>query len=151
MPVLVKITALYNGDADEIFRGALEFSELIDAMSGFAKYEGLPDKAAVEGETYTVDVTLWGLVKNPAHSMFIEKIDYKNRVLQSREHDEMIAQWDHNLSVHPFNDKVRWVDAVVIDAGWRTGFMARFAGYVYRRRHKYRKALDIKVEYVKQP
>lgn len=150
MPVLVKVTALYAGDADEIFSRALEFSELVDAMSGFAKYEGLPDAPAVEGETYTVDVTMWGVIKNKGHVMHIEKLDRKNRVIQSREHDKMIARWDHNLSVHQVGDNVRWVDAIVIDAGWRTAFVARFAGYVYRRRHKHRKALDISTEFIKQ-
>lgn len=151
MPVLVKITALYDGDADEIFRGATEFSEMQDAMSGFAVYEGLPDEAAAEGETYTVDVTIWGVIKNPQHVMHVEKLDFENRVLQSREHDKMISRWDHNLSVQPVEGgRARWVDAVVIDAGWRTGFVARFAAYVYRRRHKHRKALSISTEFVRQ-
>lgn len=151
MPVLVKITALYDGDADEIFRGATEFAEMKDAMSGFAVYEGLSDQAAVEGETYTVDVTIWGIIKNKQHVMHVEKLDFENRIIQSREHDKMIARWDHNLSVQPAGDgRARWVDAVVIDAGWRTSFVARFAAYTYRRRHKHRKALDIRTEYITQ-
>ncbi len=144
MAALVEVTALYDADPDEVFAAALQFDELLDAMSSLAVYEGLaPGTVAEEGKTYTVDVTFWGLIKMTGHKMFVEKLDKANRLLQSRESGNGIKNWDHNLSVRPEDGKARWVDLIEIDAGWQTPFVARFARFVYTRRHKHRQALEI--------
>ena len=144
MAARVEVTALYDADPDATFAAALNFDELMEAMSGLAVYEGLdPGTVAEEGKTYRVDVTFWGLLKMTGHTMFVEKLDVPNRELQSREGGNGIERWDHNLSVHPENGKARWVDRIDIEAGWQTPFVARFARFVYTRRHKHRKALDI--------
>ncbi|MCI5043456.1 MAG: hypothetical protein MRY72_02065 [Aquisalinus sp.] len=143
MTALITVTALYDGNADAIFREAMNLSELVEAMSGLATYEGLPEEPAKEGETYTVDVTMWGFLKTRGHVMHVETLDYENRIIQSREHNPAIRRWDHNLSVQPLGDKVLWTDQIELDAGWRTFGAARFCAYVYQRRHKYRKALKI--------
>ncbi len=144
MAALVEVTALYDSDPDEVFASALQFDELLDAMSGLAVYEGLPPgTVAEEGKTYTVDVTFWGLIKMKGHVMHVEKLDKANRVLQSRESGNGITRWDHHLSVRPENTCARWVDRIVVEAGWQTPFVARFARFVYTRRHKHRQALEI--------
>ncbi len=81
MQALATITARYHGNADDIFREALTFEEMTDAMKGLASYDGLPTGPVKEGETYAVDVTMWGFLKTKGHVMHIEKLDIKNRVL----------------------------------------------------------------------
>ena len=143
MSALVVISARYAGDADAVFREAVNFSEMVEAMSGLATYEGLPDEPARENETYTVDVTMWGFLKTKGHVMHVETLDYENRIIQSREHNPAIKCWDHRLTVQPVGEYVLWTDRVELDAGWRTFAAARFCAYVYQRRHKYRRALEI--------
>ena len=75
--------------------------------------------------------------------MFVEKLDRAARVLKSREHNRSVTRWDHSLSIQPEGQGCLWTDRVVIDAergGWAT---ARFARYVYARRHRHRRALSI--------
>jgi len=142
-PRVVKVVATYEESADQVFEGALRFSEMMEAMSGLAVYKGLPDEAVQEGATYVVDVTFWKLFTVKGHTMHIELLDRSGRVLQSREHAPGIRRWDHTLSVQPRDGRTEWRDTVFIDAGWRTPFIARFATYLYRRRHKHRQALSI--------
>lgn len=142
-PCVVEVIAIYEEPADQVFEGALRFSEMIEAMSGLAVYKGLPDEAVQEGATYVVDVTFWKLFTVKGHTMHIELLDRAGRILQSREHAPGIRRWDHTLSVQPRDGRTEWRDTVLIDAGWRTPFMARIAAYLYRRRHKHRKALSI--------
>ncbi len=139
----VIVNAYYHGDADEIFASAQNFEELKDAMKGFARYEGIEDKPAKEGQTYTVDVTFWGFYTVRGHVIHLETLNQEERWMQSREHSPQIKRWDHHLSVHPDGDRVRWADSIIIDAGWQTFGAARFAAFVYQRRHRHRQALEI--------
>jgi hypothetical protein len=142
MPTHVEITATYAADPDTLFASALSFSEMTEAMAGLATYQGLPESGtAQEGDVIIVDVTFWGLFKQKGHRMMIERLDRANRIIQSRESGPSARQWDHHLSIQPEGDLARWTDHIVIDAGWRTPFVARFALYIYGRRHRHRKAL----------
>ena len=143
MPYEVTITARYPRDADAVFSEACWFDELAEAMRGIARYDGLPDGEAREGETYVVDVTLFGILKNPGHVMHVERLDRSARVLQSREHNASVTRWDHTLSVQPEGEGCLWTDRIIIDADRMAWGTARFAAFVYSRRHKSRRAVSI--------
>jgi hypothetical protein len=144
MVMIVEITARYREDADALFRAALHFSEMTEAMAGMATYSGLPASGtACEGDTIIVDVTFWGVFKQKGHRIFIERLDPEQRVIQSRESGSGIKRWDHSLSVQPDGALTVWRDVIIIDAGWRTQFMARFAALIYARRHPHRCAISI--------
>lgn len=143
MAAIVDIEAHYDWDADALFAEALNFGELAEAMRGFAVYDGLPNGAAQEGETYTVDVTIWGVFKNTGHVIHVERVDRLGRILQSREYNPGVRRWDHTLSIQPKDCGAVWSDRVVVDAGWRTWALARFVAYVYLRRHRRRNAASI--------
>jgi hypothetical protein len=145
MAMTVEITAYYDADPDALFRSALYFSEMAEAMSGVATYSGLPTSdTACEGDTIIVDVTFWGVFKQKGHTMFVERLDPAERVIQSRELGNRIRRWDHSLSGQPDGALAMWKDVVVIDTGWRTPIIARFAAFVYARRHRHRKAISLK-------
>ena len=146
MTYQVTITAGYPREADTVFAEACHFAELVEAMRGIARYDGLPGGEAQEGETYVVDVTLFGLVRNPGHTMHVERLDRAARVIQSREHNRSVSRWDHTLSVQPGGAGCVWTDKVFVDTprgGW---FTARVAAFVYARRHHHRGALSIRRE-----
>ena len=143
MPRRVITTAKYKGEARAIFLGALEFREMSEAMSGLVLYEGLPERPAKEGEKFTVDITTLKIFKTKGYEMFIERLDKEACVLQSREKGGGIKMWDHNLSIRQEGEMVIWTDDVTIDAGLITPIAVRFGAYMYKRRHIYRKALNI--------
>ena len=144
MPIMVEITAHYPDHPDAVFCSALHFSEMAQAMAGIATYSGLPEDGPFrEGDTIIVDVTFWGWFKQKGHAMFIERLDPRARIIQSRESGNGIRRWDHRLSIQPDGEMTQWTDTVVIDAGWRTPIVARFAAMVYVHRHRHRKAMSI--------
>jgi hypothetical protein len=146
MAKLVEVVAHYDADPDQLFQSALRFSEMTEAMAGIATYAGLPaSDTALEGDTIIVDVTFWKLFKQRGHTMFIERLDPKERIIQSRESGNGIKRWDHTLSVQRSDSGAVWTDSVVIDAGWRTSIVVRFAAFVYGRRHRNRNAKSILV------
>ena len=115
-------------------------------MKGFATYKGFPPGGiATEGEDVCRRRQALEAVPVTAHTIFVESLDKAGRVLQSRERHRGVSRWDHRLSVQPDDagDRVVWTDEVVIDAGWQTPMVARFAAYTYRYRHKARQAIKI--------
>ena len=148
MTYRITVTATYPRNADTVFSEACEFSELVEAMKGIARYNGLPAGPVEEGKTYVVDVTLFGFIKNPGHTMFAERVDRAARIIQSRESNRSVSRWDHELSVQPNGSSAVWTDTVEIDAPRGAWFTAQFARFVYTRRHKTRRAesLTSKIE-----
>lgn len=143
MPYEVTIEARYPRDADTVFAEAMNIAEMREAMRGLATYDGLPDVEVEAGQTFVVDVTLFGVLKNPGHVMHVESLDRAGRVLQSREHNRSVSRWDHTLSIQPEGGGCVWTDRVVIDAARGAWGTARFARFVYARRHRHRGALSI--------
>lgn len=139
-------TATYAGNAHDIFRSALMFSELSGAMSGLARYEGLPDHPVKTGDTYIVNITVWKVFKTKNYEIYIADLDEDACLLKSQEKGGAITRWEHNLSVRQEGEFAVWTDDVTFNAGVLTPFMAHFCAYMYKRRHKYRKALSIKTD-----
>ncbi|WP_040104392.1 hypothetical protein [Phaeobacter gallaeciensis] len=134
----VEIIAHYPEDADAVFRRALQGEEMLEAMRGLAVYHGFPEKEVQEGDRFSVDVTFLGLFTTRNHVMNVVRLDREKRLLESEEHNPSINRWDHTLSVTPAPDGCRWVDRIIVDAGWKTPLVARFCRFVYLRRHKLR-------------
>lgn len=144
MQYVVDISAEYPGTPDTVFADARRFDDLRAAMRGLATYEGLPSgSVAREGETYVTDIVFWGLLPVTAHTIVIERVDPGARLMQSRERHRGVSRWDHRITVEPRGSGAIWRDEVMIEAGWQTPFVARFAAYTYRYRHRSRHALAI--------
>lgn len=143
MPRIITIEATYLGDADEIFESALDLDEMRAAMAEIAEYDGLPSGKVKQGQTITVDVTMLGMMKTKGHVMRVEKLDRKNRLLQSRERNPDVKRWDHTLTIEQDGEFAIWTDRIVLDAGMKTWVTAFFCRYVYSHRHKVRNARKI--------
>lgn len=149
MPRELTVTARYARDADAVFAEALSFAEMARATRGVAVYRDLPGGDMEEGRTYTLNVTVWGVMRNPEYRMHVERLDRPARLIQSREAGWMIRQWDHTLEVTPDGDGCLWSDRIVIDCGWATGYMSWVARVLYRRRHANRQGRDITARLVR--
>jgi hypothetical protein len=146
MPKRVITTATYSADARDTFQAALDPQELQEAMKGIAVYDGLPDHPMREGDTYHADVTTFRFSKIKGYELHLERVDKDALIMQSREKGGAIKRWDHHLSVLQDGELAVWTDDVVIDAGLLTPIIARFAAFMYRRRHISRSALSIESE-----
>jgi ligand-binding SRPBCC domain-containing protein len=143
MPTELTVSARYNRPADRVFAEALSFAEMAHATRGVAVYKDMPQGSMEQGRTYTLNVTVWGIMRNPNYQVHVERVDPVARTVQSREFGWMIRQWDHTLSVVPDGDGCVWTDRIVIDCSWATGYMSWVAKVLYRTRHRNRQGQDI--------
>jgi hypothetical protein len=143
MPTELTVTARYTRPADAVFADALSFAEMAEATRGVAVYKDMPKGIMEQGKTYTLNVTVWGVMRNPNYQVHVERVDPVARQVQSREFGWMIRQWDHTLSILPDGDGCVWTDRIMIDCSWATGYMAWVAKVLYRTRHRNRQGADI--------
>jgi hypothetical protein len=144
MTRVLTVSARYPSDADAAFEAAQSFAEMAEATRGVAVYRNLPVDPMREGERYVIDVTVWGVMKNPEYTVYVERLDKTARRIQSREEGWMIRQWDHTLSIDETGDGgCRWTDRIVVDCSWATAFMVRVARVIYRTRLRNRGGSEI--------
>ncbi len=91
-----------------------------------------------QGETLSTKMAVYGFVPfGGLHSLYFEKIDELNKVLQTREWDRFAKVWDHKISLTQLNaTSIIYEDEVVIYAGIFTGFITLWAKSFYRHRQK---------------
>lgn len=94
-----------------------------------AKWENL--------ETAVVRPRLFGVIPWGTRSMTFERVDSRRRTIQTREHDALVARWDHRIQVRPLADgRCQYTDEIEINAGLLTPLVWLFAQCFYRHRQR---------------
>ena len=91
-----------------------------------------------EGDTVLPKMLVYGFVPfGGLHSLYFEKVDNVNKVLQTREWDNSAKIWDHKISLKKLNDKsIIYEDEIIIYGGIMTDFITSWAKSFYKHRQK---------------
>jgi hypothetical protein len=101
----------------------------------------LPERWS-EGLTIQCKLFVFGVIPMGVHTVHIEKINQTNYEIQSREHDPLVARWDHLISIRPLGDlQSTYRDTIDIDAGSLTFVVWAWANWFYRHRQRRWRAL----------
>ena len=96
----------------------------------------------IEKSTIQCRIFLFGIIPMGVHTLFFENIDEENYEIQSREHDALVARWDHLVSIKPLDDsRSIYRDTIEIDAGGFTPVVWAWANWFYRHRQRRWRAL----------
>jgi hypothetical protein len=88
-----------------------------------------------EGLTVHCKPFVFGVIPFGVHTMHMEKVDQRNHEIHSREHDALIARWDHRISIQPLGDsQSTYRDFIYVDAGILTFVVWAWANCFYRYR-----------------
>lgn len=138
-PAHFTIERRYAWDADRHFAAISQYDELQEAMTGQARYDGLPSGQAYTGQVFEVKITLMGWLPIGRWRIEVLECDCAKRVLRSLERGGAVRAWRHTITVEPLADGgCLHRDALEIDAGWLTGLYARTARNMYEKRHELR-------------
>jgi hypothetical protein len=95
-----------------------------------------------EGLTIQCKLFIFQVIPIGVHTIHFEKIDQKNREIQSHEHDPLIARWDHRVSIKHLDDsRSIYRDTIDIDAGRLTFLVWAWAYWFYHHRQRRWRAL----------
>jgi hypothetical protein len=90
-----------------------------------------------EGLISQLRTFIFGVIPIGVDTLLIEKIDQRNREIQSREHNLLITRWDHLISIKPLDDsRSAYCDTIDIDAGSLTFVVWAWANLFYRYRQR---------------
>lgn len=91
-----------------------------------------------EGDTVSTKMLVYGFFPfGGLHSIYFEKIDSVNKILQTREWDNFAKIWNHKISLNKLTDTtIYYEDEIVIYGGVLTGFISSWAKSFYEHRQK---------------
>lgn len=95
-------------------------------------------KIWIEGDTVSTKMFVYGFVPfGGLHSLYFEKIDDENKILQTKEWDNSAKVWNHKISLIKLSDKsIMYEDEIIIYGGILTTFIVWWAKSFYRHRQK---------------
>ena len=71
------------------------------------------------------------------HTLYFEKIDAENKIIQTREHDALSKVWDHTIELQYVNKEIFiYQDEIIIYGGILTPLISLLARKFFRHRHK---------------
>lgn len=125
----------YDAPARAVWEVAIDYDCLSEVMDGLVTFEGLPTGRVEAGQSITVMVSLFGRLPAQPYQMEVMEFDNDNMVLTSSERGAGVKSWQHTLRVSATQTGSQLCDKIEIDAGWATWIFARWARYIYRKRH----------------
>lgn len=98
--------------------------------------KSFPDRWSA-GMTVVSRVFKFGFLPLGRHTLRFERVDHRNRQIQTREHSWLMRRWDHLISVgETLDGRTQYTDVVELDAGLATPLVWLFAQLYYRHRHR---------------
>jgi len=95
-----------------------------------------------EGHSVQCRMFIFGFIPISVHTLHFERIDQKVYEIQTREHDPLVKQWDHLISIRPgAEDRSIYRDVIEINAGKFTFLVWAWASWFYRHRQRRWRAL----------
>ena len=143
--MIVDVSTVLNCSVTKAWNEVQKSSLLVYVIWPLARFvpSGAPfPERWSEGLTIQCKLFVFGVIPMGVHTVHIEKIDEKNHEIQSREHDPLIARWDHLISIKPLGDlQSTYRDTIDIDAGILTFVVWACANWFYRHRQRRWRAL----------
>jgi hypothetical protein len=143
--MIVDVSTVLNCSATKAWNEVQKSSLLLYVIWPLARFvpSGAPfPERWSEGLTLQCKLFVFGVIPMGVHTVHIEKIDQRNYEIQSREHDPLIARWDHLISIKPLGDlQSTYRDTIDVDAGILTFVVWAWANWFYRHRQRRWRAL----------
>lgn len=95
----------------------------------------LPEKWQ-QGDTARLRLVAYGVFPLGKHDIHLETISNEDFVIQSRERGNLVAIWDHLITLQAEGEGTVYTDEVVVYAGGLTSFIAWWAMGLYKHRQR---------------
>ena len=135
--MVVQKTSVFPASRETVFENLRRLETLQYIASPFATFEPVRDAAAVweEGAESSYRFQLFGIIPFGTHTIRI--IRFSPDGISSREGNEHVPVWNHDITLVSLDDKrTQYTDRVEIQAGWKTLFIWLWANMFYAHRQR---------------
>ena len=107
-------------------------------MITFEPLEGKFPERCEENSSLATKMKFYGFLPlGGVHTLFFEKIDHENKVLQTQEQDSVAKVWNHKISMKKIDENnIEYEDEIVIYGGLMTFFIVFWATLFYKHRQR---------------
>ncbi len=91
-----------------------------------------------QSDTVSTKMFIYGIIPfGGTHTLYFEKVDSINKILQTKEWDNAAKIWNHTISLKQLNDNaINYTDEIVIYGGFLTAIIVAWAKSFYIHRQK---------------
>ena len=135
--MIVQRTSIFPASRNLIFEKLRQLSTLQFIAKPYATFEPVSGAASVwtVGSISSYHFRLFGVIPFGTHTIRIIRFDPDG--ISSREGNEHVPVWNHDIALNPQEDgSTRYTDKVEIRAGWKTIFVWLWANAFYRHRQR---------------
>jgi len=132
----VILTFEYPVPASQLWACVTDYAALAAVSRRFVHFDGLPRGRVQAGQSFDVQVRLFGCLPPQPYHMDVLEADETALRVRSRESGAGVTSWLHSFQVSMTPGGSRLVDHIEIDAGWRTPIYTAWARMLYKGRHK---------------
>ncbi len=135
--MIVQKTSVFPAPREIVFQKLQRFECLQYIAKPFAAFVPVGDAPAVwkAGSVSAYRFRLFGIIPYGIHTIRIVRFGPDG--ISSREGNEHVPVWDHDIELCPLNNgRTRYTDRVEIRAGWKTFFVWLWANAFYAHRQR---------------
>ena len=135
--MIVQKTSVFPASRETVFRKLQQLKTLQYIAKPFASFEPVGEEMRVwaVGSTSSYRFKLFGFIPYGTHTIHIIRFDEDG--VSSREGNEHVPVWNHDISLVPIDQEhTRYTDRVEIWAGWKTVFIWLWTNAFYAHRQR---------------
>ena len=135
--MIVQKTSIFPASRETVFRKLQQLETLQYIAKPFAGFEPVGEEMKVwaVGSTSSYRFKFFGFIPYGTHTIHIIRFDPD--VVSSREGNEHVPVWNHDITMIPLDGShTKYTDRVEIRAGWKTLFVWLWANAFYTHRQR---------------
>ena len=138
--IKIIVSSILNNSAEKIWNKILNIETLIYICKPMITFKSKTKENNMKWELkkeYIFRLFIYGFLPFGNHSIILEKIDENNKIIISKEHNNIITIWNHIIKMENNGEKsIKYTDEVEIYAGIFTFFVAIWSIIFYKHRQK---------------
>ena len=138
--IKIIVSSILNNSAEKIWNKLLNVETLIYICKPMITFKSKTKEKNMKWELnkeYIFKLFIYGFLPFGNHIIILDKIDENEKVIISKEHNNIITIWNHTIRMENNGEKsIKYTDEVEIYAGIFTFFVAIWSIIFYKHRQK---------------
>ena len=138
--IRIIISSMLNSSSEKIWNKLLDVETLVYICKPMVTFKNTTKEKNMKWELnreYIFKLFIYGFIPFGNHKIILEKIDENNKMIISKEHNNIVKIWNHKIIMENKGENdIKYTDEVDIYAGVFTLFVAIWSIIFYKHRQR---------------